>query len=345
MTMTTIDRRRMLAAGSALIGAVALGHGATRAQDATPAATPVGGVDPVTGAWSFTDDKGVTVTLPARPERLVIDVNAAAPLWDYGIRPVGLFGWNVDIDGTLGDAGGNIDPAQVELVGDVNERLRVEEAVALDPDLIITITFSPDDPAEYWSFDPDILEQVQSQFPIIALSATGSADRGVERYVELALALGADLSTPEIEAARAGYEAAIAATSAAAAARADLDVLFGYFASTELYFASAQDWNDLTFYASLGLNILSVGAPAGEYWTQVSAEEFGTYPSDVLFRSTRGGTLTTGELEADPVFGLHPAVAAGQVFDWNQDVILSYQGMTTALEAIRSAIESSTKVT
>ena len=39
------------------------------AQEASPEATPA-----ASGEWSFTDDKGVTVTLPSRPERLVIDV-------------------------------------------------------------------------------------------------------------------------------------------------------------------------------------------------------------------------------------------------------------------------------
>ena len=39
------------------------------------------------GRLSFTDDKGVTIELPAMSERLAIDVNAASALWDFGIRP------------------------------------------------------------------------------------------------------------------------------------------------------------------------------------------------------------------------------------------------------------------
>src|SRR5690348_13132494 len=69
-----------------VLGALAASRLSTsRAQDATPAAD---------GPWSFTDDKGVTVELPARPLRIIADVNAAAPLWDFGIRPVAVFGWN-----------------------------------------------------------------------------------------------------------------------------------------------------------------------------------------------------------------------------------------------------------
>ena len=69
------------------------------ARQATPAA-----------GWSFTDDKGVTVELDAMPERLAIDLNAAAALWDFGVRPTAVFGWDANETGDFGDAGGNIDP-------------------------------------------------------------------------------------------------------------------------------------------------------------------------------------------------------------------------------------------
>ena len=345
-----IDRRRVIGLGAGLATGMAAmhAHGAA-ARDATPAATPaatpVGGVDPVTGEWSFTDDKGVTVTLPRRPERLAIDLNAAAPLWDYGIRPVAVFGWNVGIDGTFNDAGGDVDPAAVELIGDVDERFRVEDAVAVEPDLLITITFDDDDPGDYWSFDPDVLTQIQGRFPLIALSASRSAGEGVERFAELAAALGADLSAPDLVAAKDAHTAKVAEVRSAIAAAPDLTVLFAYLSGTELYLASAPDWGDLSYYASLGLRIEAVGADPGTYWTRISAEEIGGYPADALFRSTRPGTLTPAELAADAVFSLHPAVAAGQIFDWNQDVILSYPGLTAALDVILDGVRSSRKVT
>src|SRR4051812_42919727 len=47
------------------------------------------------GSWVFTDDRGITVTLPGMPKRIIADVNVAAALWDFGVRPVGLFGWNI----------------------------------------------------------------------------------------------------------------------------------------------------------------------------------------------------------------------------------------------------------
>ena len=93
-----LSRRRMIALGTSML-VTAHAAPAVLAHQATPSgsATPV-------GPWSFTDDKGVTVTLDAMPERLLIDVNAAAPLWDFGIRPVAVFGWNIYGEDDFGDA-------------------------------------------------------------------------------------------------------------------------------------------------------------------------------------------------------------------------------------------------
>ena len=127
---SAVSRRTLLGATIGLFSASGVLSAA--AQEATP----------VAGVWSFTDDKGVTVELPERPLRILADVNIAAPLWDFGVRPVAVFGWNasLDDDGQFGAAGGRIDPTMVEFAGDVTEPIRLEDAVAMQPDLILTIT-------------------------------------------------------------------------------------------------------------------------------------------------------------------------------------------------------------
>ncbi|HEV2527149.1 MAG TPA: ABC transporter substrate-binding protein [Thermomicrobiales bacterium] len=343
------NRRQVIGMGAALAATAAIGGRAALAQDATPAASPDGtpAGTTATGEWSFTDDKGVTVTLPQRPTRLAIDVNAAAPLWDFGIRPVALFGWNILADGTLTDAGGNIELSdEITLAGDVVEPVRVEDLVATEPELLITITFDTEDPLDYWSFTPEILEQVQAGgYPIIALNGSGNVGETVVRFAELAESLGADLSTPEQVEAKDLYEAKTEEMRASIAAKPDLTYLFGYLSASELYFASVTDFGDLTFFSSLGLQIPTVGAEPGTYWTQISPEQLGSYPGDVIFNSTRPGNFSVDELQADPVFNLHPAIGAGQVFGWNQDVIMSYQGLTIAMDAVLQANEASNKVT
>lgn len=332
-----VTRRHVVGGAAALTASIALTrHGITQES------TPVEGAD---GEWSFTDDKGVTVTLPSRPERLVIDVNAAAPLWDFGIRPVAVFGWNATETGDFGDAGGNIDPSTVEIVGNVSEPIQPEAVVAVNPDLIITMTFTPDDPLVYWSIDPEILPQVQQIAPIIAMSGTGSARENTERFAQLAAALGADLSTPEIAAAKERYETAIDDFAALASEKSDLSMIFIYVDAETVYVANPGDWADLNFYQELGLNIVVPEAEAGTYWEQISHEQALKYPADVFMQSTRPGTFTSEELRSHPTFGQHPAVQAGQIGGWNQDFILSYQGMADALESMMPIISESTDVT
>lgn len=338
--VSATSRRRLV--GGALGLVAAAGLRAAGAQDATPKSSSTG------IGWSFSDDKGVTIELPERPVRIVADVNIAAPLWDYGIVPVALFGWNASLDdeGKLSAAGGRIDPTMVEFVGDVNEPIRLEDAVAMEPDLILTITHAPDDPLDYWSIDPSVLPQVQAIAPVLALSGTGRSDISVERTAKLAEALGADLSTPEVQAQKERYGAAIAAFSAAAAEQAELTSLFSSVKKDgAIVIANPPDWRDLAWYRALGLNIIDPDAEPLSYWEELSAENALKYPSDILWQSTRPLAMTAEELEADSVWQHHPAVSSGQIGGWNQDSISSYQGMTDALEAMIAVLGSAKVVT
>jgi iron complex transport system substrate-binding protein len=324
-----------------MVAASAVGRSVT-AQDATPQSSPSA------AGWSFVDDKGVSIELDEMPVRIVADVNVAAPLWDFGIRPVGVFGWNATLtdNSDFGAAGGRIDPSQVEIVGDEVETIRLEDALALDPDLILTLTWEPENPTEYWSIDTSVVERVKEIAPILALSATGRADVNLARSVELAEALGADLSTPEQQEQKARFEAAVEAFKSVAAERSDLTNLFGYVdANPGMYVANPPDWGDLAWYRELGLTIIDPAANPLDYWEQLSGERALTYPSDVFWQSTRPGTMTVEELQADPVIGMHPAIAAGQVGAWNQDYILSYQGMADALENLSAVLSAAEKVT
>lgn len=333
----SINRRSFFTAattGVALLGT----HSSGFAQSSTPDS----------GDWTFTDDKGVTVTLPERPTRIVADVNAAAPLWDFGIKPTALFGWNVLADGTFGDAGGNIDGEGIAIVGDVNGTIRVEELIAVEPDLIVTLTWTPDNPDEYWSLDADAdapLDQVRSVAPIVAISATGRADENTYRFAELAESLGADIDSPELLEARETFEAAIDNLENVATESSELNALFFAPVPDNVYIANPIDWADLNLYQELGVNIVQPNAEPNDFWESISHEQALKYPSDVIFISTRSEAFSIDEVLASPTWSQHPAVAAGQIFPWNQDFIMSYQGMTEALDGIASALESSEKVT
>ncbi len=342
MTRATHTRRSMV--GGALgIGAAAVATRLVSAQDASPGASPAA----ASGEWSFTDDKGVTVTLPSRPERLVIDVNAAAPLWDFGVRPVAVFGWLATASGDFGPAGGRIDPTQVEIIGEGEATIDVEALVGLQPDLIITLTFTPDDPTEYWSLAADgPLEQVQQVAPIVAISGVQSANAGVVRFAELAAALGMDLEAPEIVADKERWLASETGLQAALAEKPGISAVFAAPSADIIYIANPQVAGELVYYRELGLTLpdVEINPDDGNFWEYASLEEIGKYQTDMLFSSYRG-SLPVEEFIAIPTVASLPAVVAGQVFEWNQDKTLSYRGISDSLDVVIEAITSSEIVT
>ncbi|HWV22872.1 MAG TPA: ABC transporter substrate-binding protein [Thermomicrobiales bacterium] len=337
----SFTRRHVVGAAASVFAGLVLFPSAY-AQGSSPNASPA----VANGEWTFTDDKGVTVTLPSRPERIVADVNAAASLWDFGIRPVAVFGWNATENGDFGPAGGNIDPGAVAIVGNATEPIQPEAVAAQHPDLLVTLTFTLDDATEYWSIESSILPQVTPIAPIVAISGTGMADADTERFAELAAALGADLDSPELKEAKATYDAALTSLKETASATSGLRILFAYVDATdEAYVASPQDFAELSLYTHLGLQLVQPDVAKNEYWETLSAEQALKYPADVLFYSARPGTLTADQFKAHPTWGQHPAVKAGQIAAWNQDVIMSYQGMTEALNATIAPLLTAVKVT
>lgn len=326
-----MDRRTF---AISITSAAALTHHAAFAQESTPTES----------AWSFTDDKGITTKLDSPPEVLLMDLNVAAPLWDFGVKPDGLFGWSVNPDGSIGPAGGNVDGTDIPRIGNVNEPFQLEPAVNLGPDLILTLTWAPEVPGEYWSIDPDLVSPTLEIAPILALSGTGRADKNLLRFAELAGALGADLDSEEPSQAKAGYESALAEFKETVATT-DLVTLFVYLAPGETYIVNPPDWGDLNFFTELGLKTVVPEVEAGSYFHEISNEVAINYPADIMFVSTHDGRMPNEEIQAMPGWRLHPAVAAGQIFDWNQDFIQSYQGMKAALDNVTNAINQSTKVT
>lgn len=306
------------------------------AQQSTPAATP--GEE-----WSFTDDLGVTVTLPARPARVAADLIAAAPLWDFGIRPVAVSGWTV---GTA-TAWGNVDRSTPDITAITGaSEPDLEQLIALHPELFVTATWlSAENPYEWTFSDPEAFAHVNAVVPVVAISAAGSALADTERYADLAAALGADMSAPDITQAKAELDATLAAFTAFVDAHPDLTVLFIGVDNDAAYVANPAALAELAMYQELGLQIVVPNVAPEDYWETLSLEQANLYPADVVFQSTREGTLSLEELGAHPTFSQHPAIRSGQLAAWNQDVIHSYQGLTVALEAVLEALQDAQDVT
>lgn len=341
-----LSRRRLLAAGvglslSSLAGRASAVQRPAVASPSTASGTPVAspaagsGLQP-DGTWTFTDDRGVTVTLPELPRRVIADVNVAAALWDFGVRPVGVFGWNITADKTFNAAGGNVDPNAVEFLNDPGTTLDVERAAAARPDLILSLVYG--EQYGVWSIDPDVQSRIEEIAPIVTISGIVRADRSLERFAELARALGVDLGTPEIAVQQASYEAAKERFSALAAEKNGLSAIFVWASPAEIYVASPSSAGDVMLFRDLGLDVPTLPVAEGEYWELLSTEQALKYPSDLLFYSLRSELAGLDAFQAHPTFAQHPAVLAEQVFSWNQDFILNYAGIAASLTAVADAI-------
>ena len=85
------------------------------------------------GEWTFTDDRGETVTLDEAPTTIAADAATAGGLWEYGIDvDGGVFGDIVLPDGTPSPGIGLADPDDFESVGDANQ-INLEELAAQRP--------------------------------------------------------------------------------------------------------------------------------------------------------------------------------------------------------------------
>src|SRR5215218_411247 len=270
--VTSFSRRAMLGAMAALSGAAMLGTRAG-AQDASPAA----------GEWNYTDVLGNTVILPETPVRIVANIVTAAALWDLGIQPVGVFDWTVSNypDGNH-IAWGNTPADQVLNVGNADGNIEPELLLTLDPDIVLTQTFDPTDPAQTNGVPPELLEQINAIAPVLVVTDMTSTEVLVDRLVELGASLGADLEAPEVVAAREAYEAKVAEFQAVAAEKADLTNLFGNFDAALIYVGGPRDVSELQWLTTLGLNFINADSEmATEFWEELSAEQAMLYPADI----------------------------------------------------------------
>lgn len=330
LTETTLTRRTALAAAAGIAGLAGLGRRAALAQESATPATSSG------AGWSYTDVFGNTVSLPAPPARIAANLVTAAALWDLGIEPVAVFDWTASAypDGDH-IAWGNVDPGKVANVGNIEGNLEPEALLAADPDIILTLTFDRDNPDDVTSVPPDLAEAINQIAPVLVVTDMDSTERQLQRLVDLAASLGADLTDPAIVAARTAYEAKVAEFEATAADKADLTSLFANFDPTALYVGGPQGVAELQYLQNLGLRFANADAgAAGDFWETLSPEQALLYPSDIIYNDVYSSLKTVEDLAAIDVYNRMPAVAAGQVGLWNRDFPVSYAGLTDFLETI-----------
>jgi iron complex transport system substrate-binding protein len=324
------DSTRRGLISSALLAAFLI---ACRSRDDDAATTPE-----ATGPWEFTDDHGVNVSLPSRPQRIVAFAGAAAVLWDYGIRTqiVGLFGPQRRGDGSKDPQLGNVDPAGMQSIGQAQGEFDLEKLAALRPDLIVTFMWDPQ--FGLWFVPQDAASRVEQIAPSIGIRIDGgSVTRPLSRFEALAAALGADLTSPEVAGGKESFDKAGADLRGAIAEKPGLKVTAIGGRAQTLAIAKPSGYSDLTYLRELGMDLVEPGG-SDPYWEFLSWEQAAKCPADLILTDSRSSSLSQEQLAQIPTWSQLPAVKAGQMGTWQLEPVYSYQGFATVLDDLTATI-------
>lgn len=324
----SVSRRGFLSAAGGMGAMLALA-----ACGGEQPATPKGGASPAAaGPWTFTDDRGRKVELPARPTRVVAQVSAAATLWDFGVRPIAVFGPHKLKDGTKDPEAGDIDITKVETIGNVWDEFNIEKYISVQPELLVAGMYRND---ELWYVPAKSAKDIEQVAPTIGVQQQGkSGDELIRRYEELAVALGADRAAPLVTQARQRFETAQAAL-AAAVKETPRKVLFCGASPDLFWVCNPGEFPDQKYFKARGLDIvLPDKVDEGGYFESLSWENIDKYEADAIFVDARAQSMPVADIAKKPTWAKLPAVKAGHVYPWRAETRFTYQGYAAQLEEL-----------
>ncbi|TDC91606.1 ABC transporter substrate-binding protein [Nonomuraea deserti] len=324
MSGPVLPRRGFLSATAGLAAALTLaacggGTGTAPTAAGSPASAGQG--------WSFTDDRGKKLELARPPARIVAQVGAAAALWDFGVRPIAVFGPHKLKDGAKDPQAGNVDITKVEGLGNVWDEFNVEKYISLQPELLVSSMYVK---GALWYVPEKSKDAIEQVAPTAGIMLTGkSATEVIGKYEELATSLGADLrGVPE---AKARMEAA----TKELAQFKDLKILMMSGGPDQMWVVNPPEYPDIVHLTTAGLDVVTPSkVDEGGFFQTLSWENADTYDADVILYDTRTQSLKPEEMLKKPTFTKLPAVEAGQFYPWRAEVAFSYQGYAAFLEEL-----------
>lgn len=325
-----LSRRRFLAAATAAGLLTACGSDGT----SSPAA-------PATRPWTFTDDRGIEVTRPSPPTRIVTNDQAGAALTSLGMRPVGIFSSAPTDQNPILEG---VDLTGIESLGEIYGEINVEKLAALAPDLVV-VPFDPRQDGPPFGFvEGPVADQVQTIAPIIAIDGIKDPVEVLMRFAELAAALGANLQAPAVAAARKHFEDAGAALRAAVAAKPDLLAVALYASLTEgISFCRPATFPGLRQLQQLGLELVVPEGAAADinedfasfFFDSVSLELANKYPADLILLDA---DTAPEDIAGVPTWAALPAVQAGQIASFRRLGSWTYEQNAREIEGITTAV-------
>ena len=323
--------RRGFLAGSAALGAMGALSGCGYTED-----KPSGGAT----TWSFADDRGRKLE-GGRPTRIVAQVTAAAALWDFGVKSVGVFGPSKLADGKPDPQVGAVDLNAVTSLGNVWDEFNFDKFIGLNPELLVSVMYLKE---QLWYVPEAQADKIDKAAPSVGINLEDVAmPDGITKFANLAKALGADVGSAAVQQAKAQFDQADAALGDAVKKTAGLKVLLLSAQKDTCYVSNAPKFATSKHYQNKGMNFVAPEKPdesQGGYYEQVSWENMGKYTADVIMYDSRGGTLSLGPdgLGGIPTWQQLQAVKAGRLIPWNNETPFSYQRFTPELTRLTESL-------
>jgi iron complex transport system substrate-binding protein len=294
--------------------------------------------------FSFTDDRGETVDLDKSDIRVLAHEDAAQALMHFGIKPVGIFGGapmdkNPILEG--------LDLTDMESVGEAWGEIKMEKVAVLQPDIIVSTFYTGDGvlfPGGVYGFGTEKQQNDAEQIaPILAIDATQPSSQVIERFGELAAALGADVDSGQYAEERAEFEAAVEDLEAVAA-KSDSSVLAVTPATDAVYVAVPDAFADTKDLLNWGVDMMEpTGELVSSYYEQLSWENAATYQPDIILVDVRGYTLGEEELAEDyPTWTDIKAAQDGNIGSWSR-ISLNYPEYTGQVQELTELLEGTAK--
>ncbi|MGH2548721.1 MAG: ABC transporter substrate-binding protein [Thermomicrobiales bacterium] len=276
------------------------------------------------------------------PTRIFAEALAALSLWKYGIKPAGIVGY---LEGYEYPAEWD-DVARFDLGAG---ELDIEKLIELAPDLSIGFTWDTTTKNDFGGVDESRWAGFTDIAPSVCILAVEvSIAASIERFDELAAALGADVDIPANVSEREAFLAASDAVRTAAAAKPGLRATAINPTPDNVYIGNPTVASDLIYFAELGVELIIPQAPdayASGLFQEVSWEQINEYRVDLYLVDNRPSTMSLEALTAMPVFGFLEAVQAGQIAPWPVEYVTSYAGLTPTLVKLAESINNAEIVT
>ncbi|MFC9244819.1 ABC transporter substrate-binding protein [Streptomyces sp. NPDC057136] len=290
-------------------------------------------------AWRFSDDRGQVSTAARRPARILAYIQAGATLWDYGIRPEGIFGSGHDGPAPDRAKAGALPLDSVDYVG-AGGALDIETLLRGAPDLVVAVSYGG---GQVYGLAPETAKHLEEQVPVVVIDvgrARGFAAIG-DRFGELARSLGAEPApAADRESAAAGER--LRAVVAAVQDRPQVLAL-SPAGREEVHLARPGMWPELRVLADLGVNMMEPAEGPGAGWSTVDRAHAAELRPPLVLADVRAHATPLDAFAAAAVGSAAGGPAlweSARVVPWNPEPPCSPRAHARFLTSVADALEA-----